>query len=249
MRPTIVAAVQFEPKPLAVDENLVMLQQLVFEAAAKGARIIVAPELCTGGGIFHSPAEAARAAQELDGYQTQALVPLAKQFNAYVAFGYVETRCGKLYNSTVVISPDGSLTPVQKKNLHGQDHLWATPSEQVSPVVMTPYGRVGCLICRDAKNNFRDSYAAYDSNHRFYTKGSVDTIMLLTNWGTSAVYPANAWCELQESTGANVIVSNRIGTDHEMNFKGGSCVISRDGHVYTHGSSFDAPAIVGGILK
>jgi len=49
MLQTIAAAIQFEPKLLEVHENLGTAVQLVHEAAAKGAAVIVLPELCISG--------------------------------------------------------------------------------------------------------------------------------------------------------------------------------------------------------
>ena len=245
---TIVAAVQFAPKLMDVDKNLATAQQLVFEAAGKGAKIVVLPELCLSGYVLRSKAEAASAAQEKDGYQTEAFVPLAKKHNCHIVFGYVELLENKLYNSAAVIGPSGLVANAQKHNLWGSDALWATPSESLAPVVVTPGGRMGVLICRDTMNNYRDTYKFYKHEHRFYRKGSVDTIALLTNWGSDYGFPDNSWVELSEETGANVIVSNRVGKERDLKFKGGSAIIDRNRKVYTFGSSFTESAVVGGLV-
>ena len=247
-RRTIVAAVQFAPSLLNVEKNLAMAQQHVFEAAAKGAKIVVLPELCASGYVLRSKAEAASVAQERDGYQTEAFVPLAKKFGCKVIFGYVELREGKLYNSAAVIGPSGLEANIQKHNLWGSDSLWASQSEGIFPVVTTDAGRLGVLICRDAMNNYRESYKFYKAESKFYKRGSVDTIALLTNWGNDYGYPDNSWMELAEETGANVIVSNRVGEERDLKFKGGSCVIDRSRKVWTHGSSFTEAAVVGGVV-
>jgi predicted amidohydrolase len=244
----VVAAVQFEPKILKVQENVATAQQLAFEAAGKGARVIVLPELCMSGLVLSGVREAADVAQTRDGWQTQAMIEVAKQMNCHIVFGYVELTEGKLYNSAAVVSPGGLEATAQKHNLAGSDNLWAQPSDQFPPVVVTPAGRMGVLICRDAMNKYRESYEFYQAGHRFYKKGSVDTIALLTNWGSGYNYPDTNWVELAESTKANVIVSNRIGEERDMSFKGGSCVIDRDRRIWTHGSTFDSNAVVGGVV-
>ena len=244
----IVAAAQFEPKLLNVQKNLAVAKQLVFEAAGKGAKVVVLPELCMSGYVLRSKAEAASVAQERDGYQTEAFIPIAKKFNCNVVFGYVELLEGKLYNSAAVVGPLGLVSNAQKHNLWGSDALWATPSEAINPVISTSAGRLGVLICRDVMNNYRDSYKFYKSESRFYRKGSVDTIALLTNWGADYGYPDNSWLELSEETGANVIVSNRVGKERDMKFKGGSAVIDRNRKIYTFGSSFNESAVVGGVI-
>jgi predicted amidohydrolase len=244
----IVAAVQFEPVILDVRRNIATATQLAFEAAAKGARVIVLPELCTSGFTLRTVREAADCAQEKDGYQTQAFIPIAQKFGCTIVFGYPEVCEGNLYNSAAIVGPGGLMANTQKRNLWGSDNLWAQPSENSSVTILTPAGRLGVLICRDAMNRFRESYQFYQPGQKFYRKGSVDTIALLTNWGSSFGYPDNAWIELVEDTRANLIVANRVGRERDNKFKGGSAIIDRDRRVYTNGSSFTEAAVVGGAV-
>lgn len=245
-RQAVVAAIQFAPVVLDVEANLKIAQQMAFEAAAKGATLIVLPELCTSGYVLESKREAADCSQNKDGYQTEAFVPIARRFNAHIVFGYVESGEGKLYNSAAVVGPRGLVTNCRKHNLWGSDNLWAESAEDLHPIFTTGAGRTGILICRDAMNNYRDSYKFYKSESRFYRRGSADTIALLTNWGSDYGYPDSTWVELAEETGANVVVSNRVGKERDLKFKGGSCIIDRKKKVWTNGSSFTEAAVVGG---
>jgi N-carbamoylputrescine amidase len=244
----IVAAIQFDPKLLAVDENLATALQLTFEAAAKGAKVIVLPELAFSGFSLDNVSEAMQCAQTRDGFQTEAFVSIAQRFGCHIVFGYVELYEGKLYNSAAIVGPLGLEGNTQKHNLWGRDNLWAQPSECANPIVMTGAGRLGVLLCRDATNNYRESYAFHNPKSKFYRRGDVDTIALVTNWGSGYSYPDSAWVELVESTRANLIVSNRVGKERDMLFKGGSAVIDRDRRIYTFGSSFTEEAVVGGIV-
>ena len=244
----VVAAVQYEPKLLDVRTNLATALQLTFEAAAKGARLIVLPELCIGGYVLNNLREAMTVAQERDGYQSRAFLPIAQRFNCHIVFGYTELFEGNLYNSAAVVGPGGLASNTQKHNLYGSDNLWAQPSEAPVPVIITPAGRLGVLICRDVGNKYRESYAFYKPGQKFYRRGDVDTIALLTNWGAAFGYPDSAWVELVEETRANLVVSNRVGRERDMKYKGGSCVIDRDRRVWTNGSSFTEAAVVGGVV-
>lgn len=242
----IVAAVQFAPKLLDVHHNLRQGQQLAFEAAAKGASVIVLPELCTSGYVLRSVNEASSCCQTANGYQTQAFIPIAKKYNAHIVFGFVELKEGKLYNSAAIVGPNGLVGTCQKHNLWGSDYMWAESADNLTPVIVSRAGRLGVLICRDAMNNYRDTYKFYQESNRYYKKGSVDTIALLTNWGSDYGFPDSSWVELAEETGSNVIVSNRVGKERDMDYKGGSCVIDRQRKVWSHGSNFDHEAVVGG---
>lgn len=245
----VVAAIQFEPRGRHVDENLATAQQLAFEAAVKGARLIVLPELCTSGYDLSGPRDATQCAQTRDGYQTEAFLPIAQRFNCHIAFGYVELSEGKLYNSAAIVGPSGLMGNAQKHNLWGTDFLWATPSEAVAPIVITNEGRFGALICSDVKNNYRETYSHLNREHKYYHKGSVDVIALLTNWGGEVGYPHVEWVGLAEGTGANVIVANRIGYEAGLAFKGGSCIVDRTLKVWTNGTNFQSTAVVGGIIR
>lgn len=245
---SIVAAVQFEPKVLDVHKNLSVAQQMAFEAAAKGASLVVLPELCLSGYVLENKREASSCAQEKCGYQTEAFLPIARRFNTHIVFGYVELYEGKLYNSAAVIGPSGLVANCQKHNLWGSDNLWAESAESLHPVIPTRAGRVGVLICRDAMNNYRDTYKFYKAESRFYRPGSVDTIALLTNWGSDYGFPDSTWIELAEETQSNVVVSNRVGKERDLKFKGGSCVVDRNKKVWTNGSSFTEAAVVGGCV-
>lgn len=246
---TIVAAVQFGPELFNVQKNLATATQLAFEAAAKGAKIIVLPELCISGFTLKNTREAMDCAQDRNGYQTEAFLVLAQKFNCYIVFGYVELLDGKLYNSAACVGPQGLEANFQKHNLWGSDNLWAQPSEQHCPIVVTPYGRLGALICRDVMNNYRKSYQFYKPSERFYKRGSVDILAIPTNWGSGFEYPETDWVELVEETRAHAIVANRVGKEDKMKFKGGSCIINNDRRIWTNGSSFTSDAIVGGIIE
>jgi predicted amidohydrolase len=45
-----------------------------------------------------------------------------------------------------------------------------------------------------------------------------------------------------------VIVSNRVGKERDLTFKGGSAIIDRNGRIWTNGSSFTETAVVGGLV-
>jgi len=244
----IVAAVQFQPKILDVHSNIAAAQQLAFEAAAKGAGLVVLPELCISGYSLRDKREASSCSQEKNGYQTEAFLPIARRFNAHIVFGYVELCEGKLYNSAAIVGPMGLEGNCRKHNLWGPDNLWAESADNIHPVINTRAGRLGTLICRDALNNYRESYRYFKHDNKFYRRGSVDTIALLTNWGSDYGYPDSTWVELVEETDANVVVSNRVGKERDLKFKGGSAVIDRNKKVWTHGSSFTESAVVGGIV-
>ena len=124
---SLVAACQFDPKDGDIDSNLAKAQQLAFEAAAKGAKIIVLPELCISGYEVMTKNDAASLGQTQEGYQTQSLIPISKQFNCTIIFGYIELSDNELYNSAIAIQPT-KVYNTRKCNLEGTNVFWATSS-------------------------------------------------------------------------------------------------------------------------
>ena len=245
--PKIVAAIQFSPGSLQIEENLCAAQALAFEAASKGARIITFPELCLCEDDITDRRMASEYSQCIDGYQTEMFLPICEKFNCHVVFGYVELHDNKLYNSAVIVGPSGAVGNTRKHNLHGTDYFWADQCDDLMPTVLTTEGRLGVLLSRDAKNCYRKSYKHYNEDNRFYQKNCVDIIALLTCCDDTT-HPSSEWMELAESVATNVIVANTIGEKAGVRVGGGSCVISRDLNVWTHGARFIGSTIVGGVL-
>lgn len=242
--PHIVAAIQFEPVPRDVVANMAIASQLAFEAAAKGARVVVLPELCMSGHALANVREAADCAQAQGGHQTECLAPIAVRFGCHIVHGYVEAFNGRLYNSAALIGPLGTVIGnSRKRNLWGGDHLWASPADSVMPIVPTQVGRIGALIGRDGANVMRSSAPFPRPGVPLYTPGSLDVLCLLTCKDIDNGYPDAEWVDLAESTKTNVIVSNAQGPR-----RGGSCVIDRMLRTWTHGTSFEDAAVVGGVV-
>lgn len=246
--PHIVAAVQFEPGRLDVRANVALMEQLVFEAAAKGARMVVLPELCTSGTRVLTAHEAASCAQGSQGHVTQRMMRLATRFDCYVVFGYVESCGGRLFNSAAIVGPSGLVGNAQKHNLWGTDHLWAQRSEAIAPIVPTPIGRLGVLIGRDVMNTWRSSKPFAQPDFRFYRQGSVDVVCLPTSWSDhEGGLPDSQWVDFAEETRANVVVANACGKLADGRVMGGSCVIDRTLRVWTHGGGSNE-VVVGGVM-
>jgi len=127
------------------------LVQCVSEAAEhEGLDIIVFPELAFTGPPA-GPAFAGRLAESLDGEAIARFRKLAAERRIHLAFGFLEAKEGKLYNSIVLISPEGRIEGVYRKtHLTGEERLWATPGSEISVTVSEKLGRVGMLTAYEA---------------------------------------------------------------------------------------------------
>ena len=241
-----VAAIQFAPVMGAKEENLRRLALLVKEASQKGASLIVMPELAATGYSYMNAAEARIDAEPVsfDGLTMRVMLKLAEAFQVHLVFGLIEEDLGTklLYNTQVLLSPDGTWVKYAKINRWGNDFLWATAGISNPPVSRLMLGgeekKVGLLICRDV----RDKKDAKWSD--FYEKGDADIVCLSANWGDGG-FPAVSWMDFVEDNGTVLIVSNRYGRETANNFgEGGICVIARDGTVECSGLLWDRDCIV-----
>lgn len=248
MNPLVVASVQFESTRADPQVNLQRALQYSFEAAVKGARIIVLPELCMSGPEL-TEREAVACSQVSEGYQTNAFAPLCRRYGVLVVFGYAELSEGELYNSVAMVGPTGLVGNARKKCLEGRDFIWAKPGDDsVSPVVVYEGYRIGALVSHDVRNKRRDSYAWNKFESPLYKKGMVELVCVPCAWQDGFSFPDSKWVSLAEELGCGVAVSNLIFEDIYGRYGGGSCIIDKKLKIWSHGSSLTGPAVVGGMI-
>jgi predicted amidohydrolase len=136
-----------------LDQNLRRAFRMIEVAAGQGCRIVVLPE-CLDTGWAHP--EARRLAEPIPGRHSDLLVTAARQAGIYVAAGLTERDGERIYNSAVLISPEGELLTKHRKinELDIASDLYST-GDRLS-VAETELGRIGLTICAD---NFSNSLA------------------------------------------------------------------------------------------
>ena len=166
-----VAAVQMKARA-TWDESLRVLDAGI--AAADGARLIVAPEMALRGYDLPDRAAALRVAEPADGPTAAAVGAWARRQRAWVVVGLPEQDGERLYNSALVLGPDGALVAVYRKSLLFEaDEPWASPGDGRYPVVDTGDGRFAVGICMDLND---DRFLAVCAQEQ------VDAIAFPTNW-------------------------------------------------------------------
>jgi len=144
------AIVQMRGVPFAAAENRARGLALAEEAVAAGARLVVLPELVVPGYDL-DPAGLARAAEPLDGPTLAAWHAFARKTGACIAGGFCERDGAALYNTAVLVGPDGLLLHYRKLHLFDAEKLIFTPGDRGLGVVDTPVGRVGLCVCYDLR--------------------------------------------------------------------------------------------------
>lgn len=119
--------------------------------------LVVFPELCTSGQVRQRDRAFGRKlmemAQPIPGPLSDALSGLAKRYLTYLVVGCLEAHpeiAGVMYNSAVVISPDGSLVGVQRKvHIAGEEKHYFAAGNAIQ-VFETSVGKLSVGICYDA---------------------------------------------------------------------------------------------------
>ena len=160
------ALVQAAPVMFDKDKCVEKIITLIGEAAAKGAELIVFPELFIPGypyGMTYgfTVGSRSRAGREdwktyydnsilADGAEMQSIVDCAKEHSVYVSVGYSERDAvtATLYNSNIMIAPDGQTMNHRKLKPTGSERvIWGDADKDFFPVMETPWGPMGNLIC------------------------------------------------------------------------------------------------------
>ncbi|RWA27107.1 hydratase [Pseudomonas veronii] len=174
--PVRVSVVQFDPQ-VGVDHRTANLRrslELAAAAANGGANLIVLPELSNCGYFFSSRKDAFDHAEAVpDGPSLRAWIDFAGRYQVYLAAGLNEIDGAQLFNTAVLLSPDGFIGKYRKAHLWNLEKLWFTPGNTGFPVFETPIGRIGMLICWDIW---------FPEVPRILSQQGADIICSLNNW-------------------------------------------------------------------
>jgi predicted amidohydrolase len=166
-----VAAIQAPSEFGNPAQNRKELAELIREAAAAGARIVVLPEAAITGycdydlkrlwQVDHrklvdatlTGVDPKDVAETVPGPSTRELSTLARQLGIYLTVPLVEIdlKTGRYYNTVVLLGPTGdTLIHYRKVNPWvWAENGWASDGDLGHAVADTPYGRLGVLICYD----------------------------------------------------------------------------------------------------
>jgi predicted amidohydrolase len=147
-----VGGLQMAGIPHRVEDNLRTVERLMREAAARGAQVVMTPEVVITG--FVGGEAERRMAQTIPGPATERIGVLARELSVWALLGLSELRDGHLYNAMAVIDPRGRLVEVMRKvhiNKFETKGGWRNGSAFPVFEMATATGtaRAGIMICYD----------------------------------------------------------------------------------------------------
>lgn len=234
-----IACAQVDPVIGDVEANTGLTTAAVHEAAAAGASLVVLPECASAGWAFRDYAESLACAQGLDGPTVSAWRAAAAETGAWVCGGINELSDGRVYNSAVLISPGGVESVYRKVHLWNSEKLVFDRGDSF-PVVETPFGRVGMLICYDAW---------FPESTRSLALQGADLVLAPSDWVPNPhQQPGPSLANVMTMANAHsnqvfVAACSRVGTERGQRFIGDSVVVGYDGWVIA-GPAPDVPAII-----
>lgn len=238
--------------------NLATSTAGIREAAARGAQLVLLPELHTG--VYFCQTEDVRRfdqAESIPGPTTEELGALARELAITIVGSVFERRAAGLYHNTaVVLTPDGKIAGRYRK-MHIPDDpgyhekFYFTPGDLGFIPVTTNIATLGVLVCWDQW---------YPEAARLMTLHGAALLLYPTAIGwdprddeTEQARQLDAWRTIQRShaiaNGVPVVVCNRTGFEPGpgagggIQFWGSSFITGPQGEILAQ-ASMDAPAVL-----
>ncbi|MCO8124085.1 carbon-nitrogen hydrolase family protein [Stieleria sp. TO1_6] len=199
------------------------------DCATEEADVVVFPECMLTGYAFGSRQHALEVALEIDDPIFQKLGQAARQWGQFVTLGFLESAAGRLYNSAVLIGPDGVVGCYRKIHLPhlGVDRFVDRGDQpyQTFAAATPRRGRaqIGLAICYDA---------SFPEPIRVLGLAGADIIALGTNWPVEAARTAQIVPSARSlENHLYFAAANRVGHENGFDFCGLSSICGPDGVV------------------
>lgn len=223
---------QFEPQLGDPDANVARLGQLLPQAAK--ADLVVLPELANSGYNFLSRQMAEDTAETDSGRFVQFLTQQAADLDCHIVSGYNERDGGQLFNSAVLVGPQGLIGKYRKQHLFVNEPDFFAPGNVGLPVFDLGFCRVGLLICFDWM--FPEAW-------RILALKGADVICHPSNLVIPGLcqraVPIHALIN-----GVYTITANRTGTEGDLTFTGLSTIASPRGEVLAQATQAEEGVVV-----
>ncbi|WP_374371035.1 carbon-nitrogen hydrolase family protein [Dongia sp.] len=228
--------------------NLRRFIELMEEAAAQGADLLVLPEVGLQGyadfafalgdkGAAEQKQYYFREAETIPGPATEVIAAAARRLNMYVQVGLAESALhgNVIYNSVAFIGPEGLVGTYRKVHSHC-DYPYFSPGED-APVFETPFARIGSIICYDmCFPEFLRSYylrgAELILNSTAWPMGGHDRAQDYPGWAMDLSAKANAFFNQ-----AWLVISNHCekgAYSQNVDYYGGSQIVDPYGKVVAY---------------
>jgi predicted amidohydrolase len=200
----------------------------VEDAVARGADLIVLPELCTSGYVFHDQAEVEASALTIDAPIIEHWRQALKDTDAMLVAGIPLLESDGISNAAIMLDADGVLAVYRKVHLWDEERRWFRAGSEPPPVVQTRQGRIAMMVCFDLE---------FPEMVRGVVLQGADVIAAPTNWPAVDVPAGERQPEVHDAMSAArlsrifIACCDRGGSERGTTFAGASAIIGPDGWI------------------
>lgn len=227
-----VAVIQFNPQVGLENReaNASAVRKRLQQAAEQGANLIVLPEFATTGYSFETREEVFDHAEAVpSGPTVRDWVAFAKERKVYVVGCLPELDGDQLFDTAVLLGPDGFIGKYRETHLWNEEKLFFSPGDLGFPVFDTRIGRIGLLVCWDIW---------FPETARIVSQLGADVICIPTGWVWTPppLYDASETCmaayltmTAAHANSVFIATADRIGVERGTGFMGNSLIAGTNG--------------------
>ena len=230
-RETTVALVQLTGEPYDPARNRAAAEEEIRRAFDGGADMILLPEMVIPG--YVADAERLRPiAEPIDGPTIDGWQRLAAESIGHIAGGFCESNGDDLYNTAVVVGPEGVVLHYRKLHLFSEEKHSFVPGDLGLPVAELPFGTVGLCVCYDLR---------FVETARALALQGAELILVPTAWLTgfdqvkwrdNGLAPQAEGAVLQANLNQTFIAcASQAGTRGDLDFLGSSVLVGPTGEL------------------
>ncbi len=212
--------VQFSPALGDLDANIRWIERLGTNFSDGG--LYVLPELCNSGYNFDSKQQAQETSEPISNSRfISFLSDLCRRRNVHLVAGMNEREGDLLFNTAVLIGPDGLIGKYRKMHLFLNEKDYFAPGNVGLPVFKLDDATIGMLVCFDW---------IFPEVWRILALKGADIICHPSN----LVLPGRAQKGVPAHAMMNrvfVVTANRIGTELDLTFTGNSLICDPSGEI------------------
>ena len=240
--PLRVTVIQNSPQFGTPEKNRKEVEDLVFSQKDPSAGLIVLPELFATGYQFVSKDEVASLAEPEDGPTFDFLSSLSKKTGAVVVGGLPLWRADGISNGALVVWGERLLASYDKVHLFDRERDFFVEGKSPLPVVATPFGPLGVMICFDW---------LFPEALRSLALSGATVVAHPANW----VLPFGPQGMILRSVENRLftVTANRVGTEARgglpsLRYIGESQIVSPKGEILARAES-DRPGIITATIR
>jgi N-carbamoylputrescine amidase len=230
-REVTLALAQITGEPYEPDANRDRASETVRRSFAAGADLVVLPEMIIPGYVA-DPERLRGIAEPINGPTVESWQRLAAEGVGHIAGGFCELDGDELYNTAVVVGPEGVVLHYRKLHLFSSEKHAFAPGDLGLPVAELAFGTIGLCVCYDLR---------FVETARALALQGAELILVPTAWLTgfdqvkwreNGLAPQAEGAVLQANLNQTFIAcSSQAGNRGELDFLGSSVLVSPTGEL------------------